>query len=94
VHFEARELWGPTVPRKDGLYIDLWEDYLDPAPTAAAATTKLATQRKARTQRPKPQKKTVARKAQSQKPPPRKKTKTKIKAKATARIAKRRTVRS
>lgn len=31
VHFEARELWGPQGPSGDGLYIDLWDDYLDPA---------------------------------------------------------------
>jgi nitrile hydratase len=28
VKFEARELWGENVERKDCLYIDLWEDYL------------------------------------------------------------------
>jgi nitrile hydratase len=31
VRFEARELWGPTAPARDGFYLDLWEDYLDPA---------------------------------------------------------------
>jgi nitrile hydratase len=31
VRFSARELWGPTASEHDGLYIDLWEDYLDPA---------------------------------------------------------------
>ena len=29
VRFSASELWGPTVPRADSLYIDLWEDYLE-----------------------------------------------------------------
>ena len=29
VRFEAKELWGENVERKDCLYIDLWEDYLD-----------------------------------------------------------------
>lgn len=29
VRFSAIELWGPTVPRADSLYIDLWEDYLE-----------------------------------------------------------------
>jgi nitrile hydratase len=29
VAFEARELWGDGVPRRDTLRIDLWEDYLD-----------------------------------------------------------------
>ena len=29
VAFEARELWGGIVPRRDTLRIDLWEDYLD-----------------------------------------------------------------
>lgn len=28
VRFEANELWGENVERKDCLYIDLWEDYL------------------------------------------------------------------
>jgi nitrile hydratase beta subunit len=28
VRFEARELWGDNVERRDCLYIDLWEDYL------------------------------------------------------------------
>lgn len=28
--FEAKELWGDNVARKDSVYIDLWEDYLQP----------------------------------------------------------------
>ena len=31
VRFEARELWGDNVTRRDCVYIDLWEDYLEPA---------------------------------------------------------------
>ena len=31
VRFEAKELWGDNVARKDCVYIDLWEDYLEPA---------------------------------------------------------------
>jgi len=31
VRFRARELWGPDAPARDELYIDLWDDYLDPA---------------------------------------------------------------
>ena len=31
VRFEAKELWGDNVDRKDCVYIDLWEDYLEPA---------------------------------------------------------------
>ncbi len=31
VRFEARELWGEEAPEKDSLYIDLWDDYIDPA---------------------------------------------------------------
>jgi nitrile hydratase beta subunit len=31
VRFTARELWGPDAPPGDALYIDLWDDYLDPA---------------------------------------------------------------
>ena len=30
VRFAARELWGPDAPSKDGLYIDMWDDYLEP----------------------------------------------------------------
>ena len=31
VRFGARELWGPTAPAHNSLYIDLWEDYLENA---------------------------------------------------------------
>jgi len=31
VRFEAQTLWGKNVTRKDCVYIDLWEDYLEPA---------------------------------------------------------------
>ena len=31
VRFEAKELWGDNVTRRDCVYIDLWEDYLEPA---------------------------------------------------------------
>ena len=31
VRFEATELWGPAAPKHDRLYIDMWEDYLEPA---------------------------------------------------------------
>ena len=31
VRFTARELWGDGAPARDVLYIDLWDDYLDPA---------------------------------------------------------------
>lgn len=29
--FEATELWGPSAPPRDRLFIDLWEDYLESA---------------------------------------------------------------
>ncbi len=29
VRFEARELWGETASLKDGVYIDLWDEYLE-----------------------------------------------------------------
>ena len=32
VRFEARELWGPAASAQDVVYIDLWDDYLDPEP--------------------------------------------------------------
>jgi nitrile hydratase beta subunit len=33
VRFEAKELWGDNVARRDAVYIDLWEDYLErPSP--------------------------------------------------------------
>jgi len=28
VRFDAQELWGPSAPARDHLFIDLWEDYL------------------------------------------------------------------
>ena len=31
VRFEAKELWGENVTRRDCVYIDLWETYLAPA---------------------------------------------------------------
>jgi len=31
VRFEAKELWGDNVARRDCVYIDLWEDYLESA---------------------------------------------------------------
>ncbi len=31
VRFEGRELWGDDAPQNDALYIDLFDDYLDPA---------------------------------------------------------------
>ena len=29
--FTAQELWGPDASDRDTLYLDLWDDYLDPA---------------------------------------------------------------
>jgi len=31
VRFAARELWGPDASPRDSVYVDLWDDYLDPA---------------------------------------------------------------
>ncbi len=31
IRFAARELWGPQAVEKDSVYIDLWDDYLEPA---------------------------------------------------------------
>jgi nitrile hydratase len=31
VRFSAQELWGPAASPRDAVYIDLWDDYLDPA---------------------------------------------------------------
>jgi nitrile hydratase len=31
VRFTAHELWGPAVSDRDTLYVDIWDDYLDPA---------------------------------------------------------------
>jgi Nitrile hydratase beta subunit len=30
VRFTGRELWGPQASERDVLYIDLWDDYMDP----------------------------------------------------------------
>jgi nitrile hydratase len=31
VRFGAQELWGAEASPRDSVYIDLWEDYLEPA---------------------------------------------------------------
>lgn len=31
VRFTARELWGPDASAVDSIYLDLWDDYIDPA---------------------------------------------------------------
>ena len=31
VRFAARELWGPAASARDVVFIDLWDDHLDPA---------------------------------------------------------------
>jgi nitrile hydratase beta subunit len=31
VRFDARELWGSQANPRDGVFVDLWEDYLEPA---------------------------------------------------------------
>lgn len=31
VRFAARELWGPEASPRDAVYVDLWDDYLEPA---------------------------------------------------------------
>ena len=31
VRFTARELWGADASARDSLYVDMWDDYLDPA---------------------------------------------------------------
>jgi nitrile hydratase beta subunit len=31
VRFNAREIWGVDAPERDLIYVDLWDDYLDPA---------------------------------------------------------------
>jgi nitrile hydratase len=31
VRFDARELWGEEASAVDSVYIDMWEDYLEPA---------------------------------------------------------------
>ena len=31
VRFSARELWGEAAAMRDAVYLDLWEDYLEPA---------------------------------------------------------------
>jgi nitrile hydratase len=31
VRFSARELWGEQAPPKDSVYLNLWDDYLEPA---------------------------------------------------------------
>jgi nitrile hydratase subunit beta len=31
VRFSARELWGDQAPAQDAVYVELWDDYLEPA---------------------------------------------------------------
>jgi nitrile hydratase len=31
IRFAARALWGPAAASRDSVYVDLWDDYLDPA---------------------------------------------------------------
>ncbi len=31
VHFAGRELWGDRAAARDAVYVDMWEDYLEPA---------------------------------------------------------------
>ena len=31
VRFAARELWGEQAPPQDSVYVDMWDDYLEPA---------------------------------------------------------------
>ena len=31
VRFTAREFWGADASARDSLYVDMWDDYLDPA---------------------------------------------------------------
>jgi len=31
VRFAARELWGPQASARDAVYVDLFDDYLEPA---------------------------------------------------------------
>ena len=35
VRFTAREVWGPEAPARDALYIDMWDDYLEPVGASA-----------------------------------------------------------
>jgi len=48
VAFKARELWGAGASVRDSVYIDLWEDYLEPAQEAGKARTRRAPSRAAR----------------------------------------------
>ena len=31
VRFSAREVWGASAAPRDSFYVDMWDDYLDPA---------------------------------------------------------------
>jgi nitrile hydratase subunit beta len=49
VEFDARELWGNSHPARERVYVDLWEDYLDPYPhmaSTAGAKTRVGGGRK------------------------------------------------
>jgi nitrile hydratase subunit beta len=46
VSFDARELWGKSTSSRERLYIDLWEDYLEPI--APKSNAKISTRKNAR----------------------------------------------
>jgi nitrile hydratase subunit beta len=77
VQFTAGELWGGDQPAGDRVYVDLWEDYLDIYPEAAATDVKPRTNgsRKAMTtsamnaRAAKPARKRPAKKGRSRKTP-------------------------
>jgi nitrile hydratase subunit beta len=49
VSFDARELWGKSANSRERVYIDLWEDYLEPvASKPKAGTSKRKTERQLR----------------------------------------------
>ena len=39
VSFDARELWGKSAGSRERVYIDLWEDYLEPLASKSNAKT-------------------------------------------------------
>jgi len=46
VSFDARELWGKSASSRERVYIDLWEDYLEPL--ASKSNAKISKSKKAR----------------------------------------------
>lgn len=68
VRFAAQELWGQTVSPRDSVYIDLFDDYMDPDPAASAAPADAPARSRARSTAASPRRPARPQRASSRKP--------------------------